>query len=281
MSEAEEIKQPETEAIPADDPPEETVGEIMQKMSGEGLKYVVIVGFAIAYVAGIVYAEVHGLTMLQKGVVPDMRIWATLGMVAAGLCALLFPIALKVWAIEARHRITAIIFYVIDFAFLSFNAITDFNTQQGQTLVPWAHAYVTYILPSSPIILAGMITILFSLDPAVREKIMLATLRAAMKEKMARKVADAAKGANVTATVNAAAEREVDRALSELFGHPVTRGYILNTDESNPGRLEGLAGSFFGWLSRLVQSDYSPVTPSRSQESSLDEPTNNPNPPQP
>src|ERR1041385_6562254 len=149
MNEPEEIKeqeeQKEAEAV-TQEPPQETVGDIMQKMSSEGLKFVVLVGFAIAYVAGIVYAEIHGVTMLQKGVAPDMRIWATLGMVAAGASALLFPIALQSWAIEARHRIATVIFYVLDFAFLAFNAFTDFNTQQGQTLVPWAQAYVTYIL---------------------------------------------------------------------------------------------------------------------------------------
>src|SRR5829696_8554413 len=106
------------------DPPEETVGDIMQKMSGEGLKWLVIVVSAIIYLAGIVYAEVHGLSMLQKGVEPDMRIWAGMGMVAAGLSAILFPIALQVWAIEARHRLVTILFYAADFAFLAFNAFT-------------------------------------------------------------------------------------------------------------------------------------------------------------
>ena len=76
--------------------PEETVGDIMQKASGESIKFWVIVVSAIIYLAGIVYAEVHGLTMLQNGVAPDMRFWAGLGMVAAGLSAVLFPVALKV-----------------------------------------------------------------------------------------------------------------------------------------------------------------------------------------
>src|SRR5687768_8443723 len=129
------------------DPPEETVGDILQKMGGEGLKWVVIVVSAIIYLAGIVYAEVHGLSMLTKGVEPDMRIWAGVGMIAAGLSAVLFPIALQVWAIEARHRIVTILFYAADFAFLAFNAFTDFNTETGQQLAPWAQSYVTYILP--------------------------------------------------------------------------------------------------------------------------------------
>ena len=246
------------------EPPEETVGDIMQKASGEGIKFWVIVVSAIIYLAGIVYAEVHGLTMLQKGVTPDMRIWAMLGMIAAGMSAILFPIALKVWTIEAKQRLAAYAFYVLDFAFLAFNAFTDFNTNAGQTLAPWALSYTTYILPASPVIVGAMWAILWELDPNVKQKILALTLRAAMKEKMARKVADAAKGQNVSAVVNAAAEREVERALSELFGSPVT-AYKMDATNYEPRR--GLLQSFFGSLYSLGQRVLSSTMPTPSQPS--------------
>lgn len=257
------------------DPPEETVGDIMKKSGSDAIKFWVIVVSAIVYLAGIVYAEVHGLTMLSKGVAPDMRIWAYLGMIAAGITAVNLPVGLKTWTIEARQRIAAYAFYALDFAFLVFNAFTDFNTQQGQVLAPWAQTYVTYILPASPIVVAAGWALLWELDPAVREKITLLTLRAAMKKKMADKVADAAKGQNVTTAVNAAASREVERALTELFGAPVT-GYVINAEDL-PKR-KGLLQSFFDLLSRLGQLTYSPDTPSQSNPSDSDEPNpDNPN----
>ena len=263
------------------DPPEETVGDIMNKMGGEGLKSLVIVVSAIIYLAGIVYAEVHGLSMLQKGVEPDMRFWAGLGMVAAGLSAVLFPIALQVWAIEARHRIVTILFYAADFAFLAFNAFTDFNTETGQQLAPWAQNYVTYILPASPVIVAVMWAILWELDPTVLEKIQRLTLRMAMKRKLTRQVAEAAKGARVNDTVNAAAQREVERALSELFGRPVTSvtGYAMDPDDPPRGRLRGLLTNFFDYLSSRVEHAFSPATPSQPQDSPSDQPTPTPNEP--
>ena len=260
METNEDIKQQEQNTL--QEPPEETVGDIMSKASGEGLKWLVIVASAGVYLAGIVYAEVHGLTMLQKGVVPEMRFWAGMGMVAAGISAVLFPIALKSWAIEARHRLATTLFYVADFAFLAFNAFTDFNTNAGQQLAPWAQTYVTYILPASPVIVAAMWAILWELDPHVRQKILQLTLRAAMREKMARKVADAAKGQNVTQVVNAAAEREVERALTELFGAPVT-AYRVRREDLPQSR--GLLQSFFGFLSKLGQLTSSHATPSQSQ----------------
>lgn len=257
----EEVKEP-GRAIT--DPPEETVGDIMKRSGSDAVKFWVIVVSALVYLAGIVYAEIHGLTMLQKGVAPEMRIWAQMGMVAAGITAVALPVALKVWTIEARQRIAAYAFYALDFAFLAFNAFTDFNTQQGQTLVPWAQTYVSYFLPASPVIVAAGWALIWELDPAVREKITLLTLRAAMKKKMADKVADAAKGANVTTRVNAAAQREVDRALTELFGAPVT-GYVIQAEDLPQRR--GLLQSFFGWLSRLGQLTYSPDTLSQSEPS--------------
>jgi hypothetical protein len=92
------------------------------------------------------------------------------------------------------------------------------------------------------------------------------SLRAAMREKMARKVADAAKGANVTATVNAAAEQEVERALTELFGYPVkpAAGYVMDTTQ-RPGIMGGLARNFFGLLSSLVSRKPSDTTDTQSQ----------------
>jgi hypothetical protein len=268
-----EIKDPQEEPTPQPvntDPPEETVGDIMQKMSGEGLKWLVIVLSAAVYVAGIVYAEVHGITMLKKGVAPDMQIWAMLGMIAAGVSALLFPVALQVWAIEARHRLVTILFYAADFAFLAFNAFTDFNTQTGQTLAPWAQNYVTYILPASPIVVAVMWAILWELDPAVLDKIERLTLRMAMKRKMSRQVAEAAKGAHVTARVNAAADREVERALTELFGYPVSKGYVMDTTERTR---DSLTARFFGGLLKRVQSLLSLSMPGQSQPSDSDERT--------
>lgn len=273
MNDQENTQQPEQDELlnnSKQDPPEETVGDIMQKASGDGIKFWLIITSVVVYIAGIVYAEVHGVTMLQKGVPPDMRIWATLGMVAAGITALTLPLALKFWTIEAKQRIAAFCFYLADFAFLAFNAFTDFNVNAGERLVPWAQTYVTYILPASPIIVAACWSVIWQLDPDVRQKILALTLRAAMKEKLARKVADAAKGAKVTDTVNAAAEREIERALTELFGTPVT-AYTMQPSDDTP-QIKGLLKSFFAYWLRRAQQAYSFDTASPSNPQPSDPP---------
>lgn len=266
-----EAEQPQ-EAAPME-PPEETVGDMMQKAPSEALKFWVIVISALVYLAGIVYAETHAINALSKGTPENLRMWALVGMIAAGVSAVLLPLALKVWTIEARQRIAAYAFYLLDFAFLVFNSFIDFGMNTGTELAPWAVAYFRYVLPSSPVIVAAGWALLWELDPAVKQKVLALSLRAAMREKMARKVADAAKGATVTATVNAAAEREVERALTELFGAPAksASGYYVIEREKRAGLGELLTRFFDGW-SRRGLSQVTPDTRTQSEPSNSNEP---------
>ncbi|MFT3892994.1 MAG: hypothetical protein QM730_15290 [Anaerolineales bacterium] len=81
-------------------------------------------------------------------------------------------------------------------------------------------------------------------------------------------------------TVNAAAQREVERALTELFGRPVTSvaGYAMEPIEPKRGRLEGLLTSFlripcihawnkdFSRYAFTIQPSNSSPMPTRAQE---------------
>jgi hypothetical protein len=268
----EETAQEAQQAAPME-PPEETVGDMMKKAPSEAVKHWVIVFSVLVYLAGIVYAETHGINALSNGTPPHLRIWALVGMIAAGVSAVLLPLALKVWTIEAKQRIAAYGFYLLDFAFLVFNSFVDFSQVSGAQLAPWAVTYYSYVLPASPVLVAIGWAILWELDPSVKQKVLQLSLRAAMREKMARKVADAAKGANVTATVNAAAEHEVERALTELFGTPAKRAdnyYVIEQDR-RPGWGE-LARGFFGSLLERALSGNTTDTRTQSAPSDSNEP---------
>jgi hypothetical protein len=60
------------------------------------------------------------------------------------------------------------------------------------------------------------------LDPATKAHVLRQTLRSSIIESKANQVANAAKANSVTQAVNAAAEKEVADALTELFGRPVS-----------------------------------------------------------
>ena len=117
--------------------------------------------------------------------------------------------------------------------------------------------------------MAAFWALLWELDPNVKESVLKQTLRAAMKQKMAQQVANAAKGANVTTAVNKAAEREVEKALYELFGARPAEGYYVMDAPKEGG---GLVKSFFGYLYSRAQQALSSATDGRSQASPSDEP---------
>lgn len=196
----------------------QSAGDIMAEGAQRALKKIVILLGILVYLSGIVYAEVHGLNVLSKGVNPDFLMWAYVGMVALGVTAIALPLALHVWCFEAMHRIAALVFYVADIALLGINSFVDFGVNTGETLPQWAQLYADFVMPATPVIAAVGWSILFLLDPATKALIMGHTLRASIREALSQRIITAAKSENVTEVVNNAARLEVDKSLSDLFG---------------------------------------------------------------
>lgn len=196
----------------------QTVGDIMKESTQKAIRTLVILAGVAVYVAGVVYAEVHGFSILSKGVASDFLMWAYVGMVALGITAIALPLALHVWTFGAMHRIAAFIFYALDIGLLGFNSFVDFGVNTGETLPQWAQMYKDYLMPATPVVAALGWSILFLLDPATKALIQKHTLRASIRESLSQQIIQAAKSSNVTGRVNAAARLEVDDALTSLFG---------------------------------------------------------------
>jgi hypothetical protein len=197
------------------------VGEIMKEGTHRALRKIVIGGGILVYVASVVYAEVHGFSILSAGVKEDFVIWATVGMVALGITALALPLALHVWAFEHLHRLATCAFYAVDVVILGINSLVDFNVNTGQQLATWAQIYLDYILPATPVIAGIGWCILLLLDPASKAMILRHTLRESIREAKAQQIMQAANSDNVSEAVREAARAEVDSVLTELFGRKV------------------------------------------------------------
>lgn len=207
----------------------QSVGDIMQDAKLEVWKRLVMLAGVLVYIAGVVYAEVHGWTLLSNGVSPDMQIWAGLGMVALGITALALPLALHAWTFDATHRMAAIAFYVVDIALLGLNSFVDFSVNEGQVLAGWAQMYFQYILPATPVIAAVGWGLLFLLDPAQKMLQIQQELKAAMQASLAQQIVEAAKSSAVAAEVNEAARKAVSKVSKDLFGVALKEG-----DEESP-----------------------------------------------
>jgi hypothetical protein len=196
----------------------QSVGDIMQESRQRAIRNFVILAGMLVYLAGVVYAEVHGFSILSKGVNPDFLMWAYLGMVALGISAIALPLALHTWTFEAMHRMAAFGFYVLDIALLGINSFVDFGVNTAETLPQWAHIYANYIMPATPVIAAVGWCVLFLLDPSSRAMTLRHTLRESLREALGQQIIEAAKRGEVTQVVNVAARLEVDKTLSDLFG---------------------------------------------------------------
>ena len=96
------------------DETENTVGDMMQKQNVDILKMLTYTVGAAVYVAGVVYAETHGFSMLSKGVSPEFMVWAIAGMIAVGITALVLPIMLVKVIKDPLQWVICLLFYVVD-----------------------------------------------------------------------------------------------------------------------------------------------------------------------
>jgi hypothetical protein len=278
MSDPEEIKPQEeqTEQAAPMEAPEPGVGDLMKEGTRKAAAALVVLLIIGAYLGGLVYAEVHGLSMLRQGVAPDLVMWAYLGMFTLGALAIAFPLGLHYYAFDPMQRMVMYIFYLgIDLPLLGVNAFIDFNLNNGQQLVEWAQIYRDYVLPSTPVIAMVMATILLLLDPHSKALVMRQAVKAAVMSKKANDVIKAANRPEISAMVNDAARDEVAEIMTELFGRKVT-AYKMNANETP--RPRGLLQSFFGQLyARSMQALTSAMVGNSQPSESQDEQT----PPQP
>lgn len=208
-----------------------TIGDELEQGHSKAIKTIVAFGGQIVYITAIIYAEVHGYSLLKIGIDPQLLMWAIIGMFALGITALLLPFGLKHWFTDKIQRFVGFGFYGLDAGLLFFNAIADYARNTDGSMPGWLGTYMLYIVPATPIIVGLGWSILTLIDPEVKERIMVETLRTTTKAALATKIAQAAKSKNVDDRVAIAAEELVDRIVSQTLGLPSypTRSLPSNT----------------------------------------------------
>lgn len=247
------------------EPPLQGVGDLMKEGMRKAVASLVVVIIIAAYLAGLAYAEVHGMNMLRNGVAPDLLIWAYAGMFVLGALAIAFPLGLHFYAFDPTQRLAMYIFYFcVDLPLLLVNTFVDFGANTGGQLTQWAQIYKDYIMPSTPVIGLIMATIILLLDPHARALVMRQALRAAMMQQQANLIMKEANNAKINDTIRTAAAQEVDSIMTELFGRQIrpVSGYMMDTNE--PPRRTALQ-SFFDGLSSLARRVLSENTRTQSQ----------------
>lgn len=206
------------------DETENTVGDMMQKQNVDILKMLTYTVGAAVYVAGVVYAETHGFSMLSKGVSPEFMVWAIAGMIAVGITALVLPIMLVKVIKDPLQWVICLLFYVVDVGIMGVNAAVDFMTNTAGELPAWGALYASWILPLTPVVVAGGWVIDFLLDPDVRKRLKLARVDSAIQDTRLNMAVKHASTAQAGAMIDAQAAVDAQALLMAGLGQPVYRG---------------------------------------------------------
>lgn len=226
-----------------------SVGNFMQSGRDQAIKSLVTLLGIVVYVAGVVYAEVHGYAMLSKGVNPDMLVWATLGIVALGLTALTLPLGLHYSFHAPLQKIAAYMFYMLDLALLIMNAVVDFNIESGggAGLPAWAAMYIVWVVPATPIIAALGWSLLWTLDPSSAQRGLIEAMRVGTEQALAARIMEQAKSVDIEESVDRAAAQLARDVIQQTLGHSagfasrrsLNPGGVINLPAKVPG-VEGL-----------------------------------------
>jgi hypothetical protein len=198
-----------------------SIGERMSEGNDQALKTLAILAGAAVYLGMIVYSAVHNWRLLTTGIAPEMVIWASLGVVALELTALALPVALHWWTHAALQRMVAFGFYALDLGLIFFNVVLDYAMNTGGTLPGWMQGYLFFIVPATPVVAGLGWSLLFLLDPSQKERSMIESLRAATRETLAGKVAEAARSADLTHQVAEAASIMAGDIIQQTLGASV------------------------------------------------------------
>lgn len=208
----------------------------------------------VVYIGMIAYSAVHNWRLLSAGIAPGMAIWAAVGVIGLELTALALPLALHYWTFAAMQRLAAFAFYALDLALIFANVILDYAlVSNGAPLPSWLQIYKFYALPATPVIAGLGWSLLMLLDPAQRERALTETLRAATRESLAGRIAEAAKSADITQAVDSAAGQLAREIVGQTLGitpagtqrrpaaahYPANVSYNAESEAPTPAPLSG------------------------------------------
>lgn len=197
----------------------DNIGGTMQEAKARAIKALAVFAGMLVYIGMIGYSAVHNWRLLTAGVAPDMILWAGVGVLAIEISALALPLALHYWTHAALQRFAAFAFYGLDLALIFLNVVLDYAiVGQAAPIPAWMQMYQFYALPATPVFAGLGWSLLFLLDPSQRERGMIETLRASTREVLAARIAEAAKSADVSESVELAAAQLARDVIGSTLG---------------------------------------------------------------
>ena len=222
----------------------ERVGDFLQEAKSRALRGLVMLLGVLVYAGMLLWTGVHNYNLLTQGVPDGMLLWAVIGVIALELNAVALPLALHNWTFAATHRLAAALFYVLDLALLFLNVALDYGLVAGTGVAyNWLALYRQFMVPATPIYAGIVWGVLWMLDPEARRKTTVEELRASTQEVLARRLAEAAKSADVEQMVQDAARRLVQDVVGQSLGRYLALPVEHRPDKAQPFLVTGEASA--------------------------------------
>ena len=218
------------------------IGNIMKSGRDAAVKSIAIGAGIVVYLGMLAYSGVHNYSVMTRGIQGDMVIWALLGVVALEVSAAALPLALHYWCYADLHRIAAFTFYAVDITLIVGNVILDNAITAGETLPAWIKIYQFYGAPIVPIIAGLGWSVLFLLDPSQKERATSETLKAATREALSVRIAEAAKGADISEAVDKAAGEMARSIIMETLGVVSATSTTVKSATNRNAMLQSVGG---------------------------------------
>jgi len=198
--------------------PNQTVGDMFADAKQKTIKGFVILLGIIVYTGAVIYAEVHNINLMTKGVPEELLFWAMLGIISLGITALTLPLWIHYWTHETTHRAVAFVFYAVDMSIMFFNTFIDYSVNTSAAMPAFWEMYFTYVLPNTPIIVGLGWSILFLMDPSHREMHQVEEFKAATRRTLFNRITEAAKSSDIDAIVTATAQNLANDIVGSTLG---------------------------------------------------------------
>lgn len=206
-----------------------TVSTAMNNLKVKAFGGLAVALSLIVYFAGLVYAGVRSYTLFAATIDPDLLALAIVGIVALEVSAVALPLAIHFWTQPGAQRFAAMGFYLLDLALIAANAILDAAHHSGAEMSAAMTAYGVYGVPALPLLCMAGWSLIWLLDPASRERDMRESVKAATHEALLSQIQRAVEAADITASVENAANEAARALVGETLGSAPRRGQLPST----------------------------------------------------
>lgn len=200
----------------------ETIGEMLASQHRTTIVRALLAAVAAVYVGGIMVASVFNFSLMTGALSGALRMFASVGVLLVSISALLYPIAYHYWTAPGVHRTMCVVFYAVDLAILSANAIGEYNRLSVGAVPVWLTGWIQFA-PATLLFPPIAWAVLWHLDPRNQVEDAEAELRAAALQNLRARMMAYTKSDALNQDVQAGAQLMAQNVVRQVVAESSSR----------------------------------------------------------